>query len=365
MLLHRLRPQLRYHQLNTISIILVLAAVSTLFAGCFGGAGQRISSPASPPFAGPTGGVAVKALLTSGMTEDGGLGTVKAVLTRGRHTLEQELTVNTSNMTAAGGFPKVLIGTWELQVMVYSREGDLAYLGDASVVVQEGKTASIELPLRAAPGVLIMHLDISDFDDCDQPVKGRIIIGTGVEPEMVKEFTRGDSPAVTVELNGLTPKTHDLRVELYEKTFHSYNRVYQSHWETVTIRPGQTIEVNWHPSTGCVEIIGYIDAPPPPPTSVTTEEHGDGILIFWTPVEPVENDLAGYRVYIQTDPLTGFQLAAAVPSGQTSYFYVPEPLTHGDAETVWVQISVSSVDQGGNESIRSHPLTVEWPITKI
>ncbi|NLY29287.1 MAG: fibronectin type III domain-containing protein [Firmicutes bacterium] len=358
-----LRSKGRFSRRRIILFVNVIVAVSTLLSGCFGGPGQRISSP-DPPLTGPTGGVAVKALLASTMAGDAPIGQVKAVLTRGSHILERELAVDLATMTAAGSFPKVLIGTWELEVKVYSQRGDLTYLGTASVLVQEGKTASVELPLRAAPGVLVIHLDISDFEGYEQ-VKGRIIIGTGEQSEVVKEFTREDSSIVTVEIDRLTPKTHDLRIELYKNTFHSYNRIYQSPWETVTIRPGQTTEVNWNPAWGCVEIIGYIDAPPPPPAHVNTLAQEDGILISWDPVVPVENDLHGYKIYVQTDPFAGFQLVAVVSSQQTSYLYLPEPSSHWEDEVVSIQVAVSSVDKGGNESIRSHPVNVEWIPTTI
>ena len=359
MSLAQCRPKDRFSHRKISPAILVIVAVSTLFSGCFGGLGQKISSPDTPPLTGPTGGVAVKALLTSSMAAHGPIGKVLAVLTRGSHSLEQELAVDLAAMTATGSFPKVLIGSWELEVKVYNQHGDLAYLGTASVLIQEGKTASVELPLRAAPGVLVMHLDISDFDSYEL-VKGRIIIGTGEEPEVVKEFTREDSSSVTVEIDRLAPKTHDLRVELYKSTFHSYNRIYQGPWDTVTIRPGQTTEVNWNPAWGCVEIIGYIDAPPPPPAYVDVVVQESGILICWEPVVPLENDLQGYKVYVQTDPFAGFQLAAVLPCHETSYLYMPEPSSQWEDEVVWVQIAVSSFDKGGNESIRSYPVTVEW-----
>ncbi|NLA59411.1 MAG: fibronectin type III domain-containing protein [Firmicutes bacterium] len=346
------------HIIRIIHLILTLVALSILLGGCFGGLGQKISSPDTPPLTGPTGGLTVKALLTANMADDDSIGRVKAVLTRGSHILEQDLAVDLASMTAAGSFPKVLIGTWELEVRVCNQHGDLTYMGSTSIFVQEGKTASVELPLRATPGTLVMHMDISDFDSY-QLVKGRIIIGTGQEPEVVKEFTRDASPIVTVEIDRLSPKTHDLRIELYKDTFHSYNRIYQGPWETITIRPGLTTQVNWNPAWGCVEIIGYIDAPPPPPTSVNVVAEGNGILISWDPVVPVENDLQGYKIYIQTDPFAGFQLAAVVSSQQTSYLYLPEP-SHPEGVIFWAQVAVSSIDQGGNESIRSHPVTVEW-----
>jgi len=345
---------------RSVLAILVLAAVSTAFSGCFGGIGQRISSPNQPSAAGPTGGVAVKALLTSDTPVTLPIGRVTAVLTRGSQVMEQELAVDPTAMTATGSFPRVLIGTWELEVKVYNQSGDLAYLGAAAVTVQEGKTTSVELPLLAAPGTLIMNLDLSDFASYEL-VKGRIIIGNGEEPELVREFTRGDSSQVSVQIDRLVPKTHDIRVDVYKNTLHSYNRIYQSPWQTVTIRPGQTTAVNWSPATGCVEIVGYIDAPPPPPAQITAEVQEDGILVSWDPVQPVENDLQGYKVYVQIDPFTGFQLAAVVPSPETYYLYRPQLPSHWNDEIIWIRVAVSSIDKAGNESIRSHSIAVEWP----
>ena len=65
----------------------------------------------------------------------------------------------------------------------------------------------------------------------------------------MREFTRGDSSQVSVQIDRLVPKTHDIRVDVYKNTLHSYNRIYQSPWQTVTIRPGQTTAVNWSPAT--------------------------------------------------------------------------------------------------------------------
>ena len=135
---------------RSVLAILVLAAVSTAFSGCFGGIGQRISSPNQPSAAGPTGGVAVKALLTSDTPVTLPIGRVTAVLTRGSQVMEQELAVDPTAMTATGSFPgySSVPGAGG---KVYNQSGDLAYLGAAAVTVQEGKTTSVELPSWQLP----------------------------------------------------------------------------------------------------------------------------------------------------------------------------------------------------------------------
>ena len=344
---------------HRVGLFLMLIGLSLLISGCFGGLGQTVSYPPPAP-KGPTGGVAVKALLISDSGDGHTIGRVIATLTRGSQRIEHNLVVDLDRMVASGNLSKVLIGTWNLRVDVYSKRDELLYTGSTSVLIEEGKTISIELQLGAAPGTLIMVLDISDFDSYEL-IKGKIIIGTGEQPELVKEFTRGEDSLLTVTIDELDPRSHDLRVELYKNTFHSYNRIYQGPWEVIAIQPGKILEMSWHPAWGCIEVIGVIDAPPPPPPHVSATLQDDSIFIAWTAVRPVEDDLEAYLVYAQLHAFTGFQLIDTVPKSATSYSYRPDTSSYPAGVSIPIQIAVSSLDAGGNESSRSSPVIVPWP----
>ena len=343
------------------SLVLVLMGFTTLASGCFGNPGHSVSyPPSSPP--GPTGGLAVRAALAKGMGENQEIGRVIATLSRGTHIVEQNLVVDPVNMTASGTLSGVLIGTWQLRVDVFGQQEELLYTGSASILVEEGKTTSTGLTLTAAPGELVVELDLSEFASYEL-LKGKLVFGNGPKPELIKEFTRYSGPGVVVTVEELPPRTHDLRVELYKSTYHSYNCIYQGPWQVATIRPGKPTQLSWSPAWGLVEIIGVIDLPPPSPTHVTASLDESGILITWAPVTPPEDDLQGYRVYAQLDAFTGFQLVAELSEALTTYYYQPDiPL--GDTDMP-IQVGVSSIDTGGHESLRSPPVTVYWPGPKI
>ena len=341
------------------SVLLITLGLSILVSGCFGGAGQTISYPPSIP-GGPTGGIAMKALLASSPGEISSISRVTATVKRGNQELQHDLALDPTKMIASGNIQKLLIGTWQLRVDVYNQQGELLYTGVSSVLIEEGKTTGVELPLVAAPGRLIIRLDVRDFDSYEV-IKGKVIIGTGEQPDSIQEFTREERTELLVTVGELFPRSHDLRVEIYKNTFHSYNCIYQGPWEMITIRTGKTTEVNWSPAWGCVEIIGVIDAPPPSPSNVSASLQENGILVSWDVVRPVEDDLEAYRLYAQLDAFSGFQLIATIPKSITSHLYRPETSSHSDGTIVPIQIAVSSVDIGGNESKRSNPVTVFWP----
>jgi hypothetical protein len=355
-------PLVSFHKnpRHRTGVLLTVVGLSLILTGCFGGLGQKVSYPAVPK--GPTGAVAVKALLLSDIEDGQTIGRVMATLTRGNQKIEQKLAVDQDRMIASGSLSRVLIGTWNLRVDVYNKQGELIYAGWTNVLVEESKTTSIELQLSAAPGQLIMVLDISDFDSYEL-IKGKIIIGASETPELVKEFVREEEAELIVTIDELAPRSHDLRVELYKNTFHSYNCIYQGPWEVITIQPGKTLEMSWHPAWGCIEIIGVIDAPPPSPTDVSAVLQDGGILISWTGVRPVEDDLEAYLVYAQLNAFTGFQLVATVPKTMTSYLYRPNTSSYPDGVIIPIQLAVSSLDAGGNESSRSSPVKVPWLTT--
>ncbi|NMB45128.1 MAG: hypothetical protein GX998_01830 [Firmicutes bacterium] len=338
-------------------LVLTLIGLTMFTSGCFGGLGQTISYAPN----GPTGGVAVKALLTSDMAHNHSISRVTATLTRGKQEVQQDLVVDLTQMTASGRISKLLVGTWQLRVDVFGRQGEMLYSGTTSVWIDEDQTTGVDLPLLAAPGTLVIALDLGGFGRYEL-VKGKIIIGTGEQPAVVKEFIRDDASQLIVTIDELPPHTHDLRIELYENTFHSYNRFYESPWEVITIQPGKTTAVEWNPAWGCVEIIGMIDAPPPSPKSVNALLHEDGILVSWDAVAPIEDDLKAYRLYTQLDVFAGFQLIATVPASITSYLYQPDLSSHPEDVIISIELAVSSIDHGGNESTRSSPVTISWPV---
>lgn len=340
------------------TILPIILSLSILVSGCFHGAGQTISYPPPVP-GGPTGGIAMKALLASSPSDAGSIGRVTATVKRGNQEIQQNLALDPTSMIASGNIPKLLIGTWQLKVDVYSEQGDLLYTGTTSILIEEDKTTGVELPLVAAPGKLVMRLDISDFDSYEL-VKGKVIIGAGEQPETVQEFVREEASELVVIIDELAPRSHDLRVEVYKNTFHSYNCIYQGPWEVINIQTGKTTEVYWTPAWGCIEIIGIIDAPPPSPSNVSASSQENGIIVSWSEVEPLEDDLKAYRLYAQIDAFAGFQLIATVPKDVTSYLYRPETCSSCDDAIIPIQITVSSIDIGGNESKRSNPVTVFW-----
>ncbi|NLJ85526.1 MAG: fibronectin type III domain-containing protein [Firmicutes bacterium] len=345
--------------LTLVLMSAILLGIATLVSGCFGGLGQSISYPSSPP-KGPTGGVAVRALVAKGLEQEHPIVRIAATLQRGNHRISQDLVFDPDTMTASGTLNGVLIGSWQLRIDAYSRGDKLLYSGFASILVEEGRTVSSKIVLTAAPGTLVVEMDLRKFAHHGF-VKGKLIFGTDSPPNIVKEFGVPESFQTTVTIDELPSRTHDLRVELYENTYHQHNRIYEGPWQTVSITPGEVTQVSWSPAWGIVEIIGTIDVPPPSPTQVHASVEDDGILLRWAPVEPPEGDLAGYLVYVQLDAFVGYQLVAELPTTKTSYLYRPEPFPdNGRDDRVLIQFAVSSFDRGGHESLRSSPVSISW-----
>lgn len=340
------------------TLLLLMIAFATMASGCLGNQGSSLSyTPTAPP--GPTGGLAIKAVLAKGLGKAQEMGKVTATLTRGSHVARHDLIIDHASMIARGTIPSVMIGTWELRVDVFSPAGDLLYAGITSIVVEEGKTTAAGVTLTAAPGTLLVELDLTEFSG-HELIKGKVILGTGPKPELVKEFAKGQDSAATVTIKDLPPRTHDLKVEIYKNTYHAYNCIYAGPWQAVTIRSGETTNLAWGPALGLIEVIGKIDLPPPPPTAISATIDGDSILVTWAPVTPLEDDLWGYRVYVEFDVFQGFELVAELPTPLTAYHYQPEP--DCDDTSSEFKLAVSSVDIGGHESVRSPSVTVPWSV---
>ncbi|NMB25841.1 MAG: hypothetical protein GX986_09960 [Firmicutes bacterium] len=339
-----------------LTILPLLIAIATLASGCLGNPGNAVSYTPTTP-SGPTGGLAVQAVLAKGIGQTQEMGRVTATLTRGSHVIEHDLNIDHANMIASGTIPSVMIGTWELRVDVFSPQDELLYAGVTSIVVEEGRTTAAEVTLTTAPGELVVQLDLTEFAG-HELIKGKLVFGTGTKPDLVKEFIRDQDYAATAVIKDLPPRTHDLKVEIYRNTYHSYNCIYEGPWQTVAIDPGKTTNLSWSPALGLVEVIGKIDLPPPSPTEINAIVDAESILITWASVTPPEDDLRGYRIYAQSDVYQGFELVAELPKTATAYYYQPR-VDLGDGP-LHFEFAVSSIDIGGHESARSPSVTVHW-----
>ena len=64
--------------------------------------------------------------------------------------------------------------------------------------------------------------------------------------------------------------------------------------------------------------------------------------------------------YVQVEVFTGFQLVATVDNTTHSFVYEPLASSLPSDTAVPIQIAVSSMDAGGNESNRSSPVMILW-----
>ena len=128
------------------------------------------------------------------------------------------------------------------------------------------------------------------------------------------------------------------------------------------------MRVNWHPSLpGVLRLSATLSPPSSPHFCHHRGEHGDGILIFWTPVEAVENDLARIQGSTFKPIPRPVSLAdAAVPSGTDIVLLctgAPHPRGRWRLSGCRYRYPVSI--KAAMRASGNHPLTVEWPITKI
>ncbi|NLK09158.1 MAG: hypothetical protein GX316_10770, partial [Firmicutes bacterium] len=285
-----------YYKMLRVTVFAVLSVgVAVLVGGCF--TGSTKVSPISPA---STGDMIISAVLAKGLQENLPIGRASATLTRNSQVVCRDLVIDKHHMTASGKIPKVMIGVWDLRVDVYSPKDELLFSGSTTVSVKKNETATVEIVLTTAPGDLHVVLDLTEFAGYEL-VKGKLILAAGAEPTIVKDFPQGENHTVSVSIKDLPPHTHDLKVEIYKDTYHAYNCIYRGPWQVINVSSGETTNLSWSPSLGLVDVIGKIDLPPPSPTVVEASVAGGNVVLNWDGVEPPENDLWGYRVYVQWD----------------------------------------------------------------
>ncbi|MGI6609523.1 MAG: fibronectin type III domain-containing protein [Limnochordia bacterium] len=261
----------------------------------------------------------------------------------------QQVPVVDSQASATVG--DLLPGVWHVALRVCDDTDEAVYEAEGDVSILPNNTATLELVLRPLPGYLTVTVNPEAHPQLHAAQKGRLYINPGGYTSMTEE------PDGTLTATKMLPAgTYDYSIALYSNSFYAKDRIYESHWDTVSILPGRTTSLQWDPVTGECVVIGNIDNPPPAPTNVELAITGDGLHISWPEVPDAEGDLEGYRIYLRQDPLDKFGLVHEVDAGTRLYTHPTKQLGAGRV----LEVVVTAVDQGGQESNRSEVVSIVY-----
>ncbi|NLZ44643.1 MAG: DUF4493 domain-containing protein [Clostridia bacterium] len=248
-------------------------------------------------------------------------------------------------------------GKWQVTAEACDEEGYVVLSASREVTIEPGSSNTTELYLTAAPGFLKFTFDASEFPGFGTEItEGKLYVYLDPKTNQSTSFSltrEGDC------LNGLIKLpagTYQVRVAVPQTT----NKVYESPYYTVHIRPGRTEELTVGP---CEELIigGTIDFPPETPGQLALspgEPAGSGSVIVhlsWADVPGA--DVGGYRLY-RTNNEGRFVWLAEVGPDTLAY---TDTVTPGAYYNGRVGYAVSSFDLGGNESLWSEPVYLDKP----
>lgn len=275
--------------------------------------------------------------------------TVRLVVSKDGKQHTQQVPVVDSQASATVG--DLLPGVWQVALSVCDDTGEPVYQAEGEVSILPNSTATLELTLRPLPGNLTVTVNPQNHPQLREAKKGRLYINPGGYSSMNEE-PDGSLTATKV----LPAGTYDYSIALYSNSFYAKDRIYESHWNTVTISPGRTTSLQWDPVTGECVVIGNVDNPPSTPTNVELAVSGDGLHVSWPAVLDVEEDLEGYRIYLRQDPLDKFNLVHEVDAETRSYTHPAKQLRAGRT----IEVVVTAIDRGGQESNRSEVASIVY-----
>ena len=250
-------------------------------------------------------------------------------------------------------FDSLYPGFWTIEVFGIDRENDPIFYGKKTREILPGEKAELSMIINPGPGRLEVTIEISELRDLGVDVsEGKIYVYLDPNTNLSTSFS------LILEENYLKNEkeikipegTYQARINIPQKS----NAVYESHYETVTIRAGKLTEL-YLQADAKLMIEGKIDSTPATPENfrVTCEEKNKPLLT-WDPVQ--ESDLDGYCLY-RTNNEGRFILLKQVDKNT---FLYQDTIEDKDYFNDIIGYAVSSVDQGENVSFWSEPVYLTY-----
>lgn len=318
------RAGVRGHAPALFTLALALFAL----AGC-----TRALLP--PGGAAPAGRVEVAALLSASM-EPG----ATARVTLSRQGMVRTIPLTLEDGVFRGAAEAIPAGLWEVRGELFDETGDVTHEGTGSVLVRAFEEAALLLELAPKEAALEIVVDLASFPEAERIGKARVTFHTDQVLTLQQE---ADGRFYGVKL--LPPGDWDFSIGLYESAFYASERVYESPWEHVTLRPGKRVQVVWEASTGSARVRAVVRHLPPAPQGVVVTWHGDEARLVWEPV--VDPEVTGYRVYARDGEGEPYERKAEVTEPA---WPVAAALLKGRGPVSFV---VTAVTADGRESYRS------------
>ena len=331
----------QYRWLRWVTIWLMIAGLAFLALGCSGRTTPVSRSGTIDPNA-PAGAVRTMATLQGEPREVEGW-KVEISYVRGKMVVKQETVVKDGGISIES--PRLFVGDWQIVLHVFGPSGNALYTGRAEVTVQEDTTTPLRITLGPADGKLVVTLDLSEFSNIGGLIKGRLM--TNEDAYVNFDIPEPRKP-VEVSMD-LPPRQYDIAVAIYKDTYHAYQRVYLSPYQTLEINSGTTTRVAWRPQVGLVDIDLDIREQPKPPSNVTLSYQGGWAVLSWDPSPTTP--LTGYRIYTRTDEqFLGYQLWQEVDAFTKQWSFSLGEFAGADR----VSFVITAVDPLGHESTRSN-----------
>ncbi|HEY8345113.1 MAG TPA: hypothetical protein VIL66_07985 [Bacillota bacterium] len=243
-------------------------------------------------------------------------------------------------------FPDLYPGIWEVDVYGLNQAAKTVFRGGSEVEIKAGAVNRTTIMLIAGPGILEVILDASQIPGFGETINsGRLYVYLDPTTNTSTSFPLTPDGVYLKGKAELNEGSYSFRVAVPNIS----NRIYVSSFYDVDILAGEVYLQNITPDNA-LEIITFIDPAPATPSGLTLRQEGASITLSWKEVD--EDDLAEYFIY-RTNNEGRFVWHTRTTVSTYTESIEDAPFFRGQ-----LGYAVSSVDQGGNESLWSERVYV-------
>lgn len=247
-------------------------------------------------------------------------------------------------------FDSLYPGTWKIQVNGYDRENDIIFYGEDTRSIPPGKTVEAVLMIKPTPGRVMVTVDLSLLQK-----KGYTV--TSGKFYVHEDPSNNRRTPFDLHLEGSYLK-NSKEIKLAEGTYETEiyipqitGALYGCRYGTIDVRSGKVTSVFLESDAGLI-INAVIDSNPATPENFTVNLVADQVYLSWDPV--AEDDLLAYNIY-RSNQEGVLKLHHQVDKDTHSFTETVSPSDFFDGRLIY---ALSSLDQGGNSSIWTEPVTL-------
>lgn len=269
------------------------------------------------------------------------------VMSRGKHLFEWNVPVEGLSFKADIELP---VGTWELSILLLDAQGNVLFQNEPQPVeVSPHESQVVNVVLRPGDGRVNLTIDLRGSLLLPHARRARVYFNDE-RTELVWEEEKETINHVFT----LPPGTHDFSVELYTESFRASDRLVPGVWQSVEVKPGEELVINWEPLLQELTVEAVIGLILDPPQNLTAEVDNNQVKLAWDAHHSPY--VTGYFVYCWADPFERPEILTPTPTAVPEFLHTlddQEEPSHGT-----LTYSVAALSSSGVVGYRSSELAV-------